>query len=207
LGVFYGNCSRYELEFLPALVLLAVIGIFALERALAPHPGWRWAVRAGWALLLAFSVAFNLLDGLGRYVEQRYAIGNVLFHSGKIPEAAGQFEAALRVEPTFANAHNNLGNALVRLGRPQEAIPQYEAALQQDPALLEAHYNLGNVLARMGRRLDAVAQYEQALRLNPDYAEAHYNLSIVLGQLGRGDEAAAQYREAVRLRPEMGRGR
>jgi cytochrome c-type biogenesis protein CcmH/NrfG len=207
LCLFYGNCSRYELEFLPALVLLAVIGVFALERALAGHPAWRWGVRCGWGLLLAGSVAFNLLDGLGHYVEQRYAIGNVLFHSGKYSEAAGQFESALRVRPEFAEAHNNLGNALLRLRRPLEAREQYETAVQQDPDLTEAHYNLGNALAKTGRPLEAVAQYEQALRLHPDYAQAHYNLSVVLAQLGRAAEAQAQYREAVRLRPEMAPGR
>jgi len=207
LLLFYGGCSRYEFDFLPALVLLAVIGIFALERALAGRPGWRRAVRGGWGLLLTWSVAFSLLAGLGRYVEQRYAIGNVLFHSGKIPEAAGQFAAALRVQPAFAEGHNNLGNALARLGRPELAVAQYEAALQADPRLAEAHYNLGNVWVRMNRRPEAVAQYEAALRLNPEYAEAHYNLAFVLAQLGRDAEADAHYRAAVRLRPNMARPR
>ena len=42
-------------------MLLAVVGVFAVERALAGQPAWRRAARCGWGLLLAFSVAFNLL--------------------------------------------------------------------------------------------------------------------------------------------------
>ena len=69
MSLFFVACTRYEVEFLPTLVLLAVVGILSLERALAPtsesgqadHPVWRRAVRWGWSLLLGFSVAFNLL--------------------------------------------------------------------------------------------------------------------------------------------------
>ena len=53
---------RYELEYASPLVLLAVIGVLAVERALAGQPVWRRAARCGWGLLLAFSVAFNLLE-------------------------------------------------------------------------------------------------------------------------------------------------
>jgi hypothetical protein len=50
---------RYEVDFLPALLLLGVVGILGLERALADRPGWRRAARWGYGLLLAFSVAFT----------------------------------------------------------------------------------------------------------------------------------------------------
>jgi 4-amino-4-deoxy-L-arabinose transferase-like glycosyltransferase len=201
--LFYGACSRYEMEFLPALVLLAVVGVFAIERALARRPAWLLGARIGWSLLLAFSLAFNLLAGLERYAEERYDIGNALLLSGRIPAAVGQFQAALRVRPRFPDANNNLGNALMRQGLLPEAMRHYEEALRQQPDLPQAHYNMGNVLARMDRRPEAVAQYEEALRLNPGYAEAHYNLGVVLSQLGRLDEAEFHYREALRLRPEM----
>ena len=52
---------RYEVEFAAPLVLLAAIGVLAVERALAGQPAWRRAARCGWGLLLAYSVGFNLL--------------------------------------------------------------------------------------------------------------------------------------------------
>jgi Tetratricopeptide repeat len=203
---FFERETRYELEFLPPLVLLAVIGIFALERALGGHPGWRRGARAAWGLLLAGSIAFNLLNGLDRYAEERTKNGNVLLQAGDFPGAARQFQAALRVEPALAVAQNDLGNALLRLGRTGEAAEHYAAAARLQPQLPEPRYNLGNVLTRLGRLPEAEAEYERALALNPAYAEAHYNLSVVLAQLGRGAEAEAHYREALRLRPEMARG-
>ena len=203
---FFERETRYELEFLPPLILLAVVGIFSLERALAARRGWRRAARAAWGLLLAGSIAFNLLNGLDRYAEERTKDGNVLLQAGDFPAAAQQFQAALRVEPALAVAQNDLGNALLRLGRTGEAAEHYGAAVRLQPQLPEARYNLGNVLTRLGRLPEAEAQYERALSLNPAYAEAHFNLSVVLAQLGRAAEAEAHYREALRLRPDMALG-
>jgi len=62
LCLFCSAISRYEVDFLPSLMLLAVIGILSLERALVDRPVWRLTARLGWGLLLAFSVSFNLLD-------------------------------------------------------------------------------------------------------------------------------------------------
>ncbi|MGD1021105.1 MAG: hypothetical protein ABSA12_17510, partial [Verrucomicrobiia bacterium] len=48
LSLFFVACNRYEVEFLPTLVLLAVVGILGLERTLADRPVWRRAARLIW---------------------------------------------------------------------------------------------------------------------------------------------------------------
>lgn len=201
LCLFYGNCSRYEMEFLPALVLLAVIGILGVERSLASRPAWRRIARATWGVALAFSIAFSLLASIQRHAEQRYRLGNLLFTSHRMPEAIAQYEAALRVQPTFADAATNLGNALLHSGRVPEAISHYEAVLKFKPDAL-AHYNLGNALSQTGRLREAISQYEEAVRLKPEYVNAHYNLGNLLAQSGQLGDAETQFREAVRLQPD-----
>jgi tetratricopeptide (TPR) repeat protein len=100
------------------------------------------------------------------------SLGNALFEKGKVAEAVGQFEQAVRIKPNYSDAHNNLGGAYLRLGRTQEAIARFEQALQTAPGLVEAHYNLGVALEQTGKVEYAIRQYEQALRIRPDYAEA-----------------------------------
>jgi hypothetical protein len=58
--LFAGACVRYQVEFVPLLVMLAVWGIFGSERALAAKPCWRNVVRCGWMVALFCSVAVNL---------------------------------------------------------------------------------------------------------------------------------------------------
>ena len=110
LGLYCFGALRYEVDFLPALVLLAVIGILSLERALACQPLWRRVARWGYGLLLAFSVAFNLFASVEGCAEADNELGMQLQGSGQVPEAIRHYEQALRLDPDLADAHNNLGN-------------------------------------------------------------------------------------------------
>jgi tetratricopeptide (TPR) repeat protein len=205
LLLFYWNCSRYELEFLPALVLLAVVGIFGLEHALAGQPARRRLARAGWIVLLIGSIGFNLLAGLERRAEERGQYGNALLALGRDSEAMAEFRGALRIKPGDFDAHNGLGVALGRSGRMPEAIGELQAALQIDPSRADVRTNLANALAQTGRAAEAVAEYEEVCRLQPNTAMVHYNLAYGLQLLGRQAEARAQYQEAIRLDPNLAR--
>ena len=202
LGLYWWVNFRYEVEFLPALLLLAVLGILGLERAVAERPVWRRAVRLGWGLLLVFSVAFNLLASGEYYAQAHNSLGSQLFDAGRFSEAVGQYQQALRIDPDYAEAHGKLGIALVRLGRLPEAIEQYQQALRINPDDAATHYNLGTILEQQGKAPEAIKQYEQALRIKPDLAEAHYNLGTALEQTGDAAEAAEHYRQALQIKPD-----
>lgn len=66
LNGFFGSLARYQLDFTPTLVLLAAVGLLALEEALRDPVarGWRWAARAVWVPLLVYSVGFGVLYSL-----------------------------------------------------------------------------------------------------------------------------------------------
>jgi tetratricopeptide (TPR) repeat protein len=203
LCLFIAACTRYEVEFLPTLVLLAVIGILSLERALADRPVWRRAVRCSWSLLMGFSVAFNLLVSVARSAEARCNLGSVLFLQGRVPEAIAHYQQALQIDPYYAMAHNDLGSALMARGQVQDAIGHFEQAVRFEPDLHVAHYNLGIALVRLGRPQEAVQHYEQALRIKPDYATAHNSLGIALAQLGNVQEATEHWEQALRIKPDF----
>ncbi len=197
--LFFGTCSRYEVEFLPALVLLAAVGVLALESGPAP----RRTLRAAWIAALVLSVAFNLCASFERYALEHVYAGSAYSDLGRLPEAIAQFRAALRMEPDYADAHLDLGVALARSGRLPEAIAEFSAALQDDPARADAQDDLGNALVQAGRLPEAIAHYRAALRLQPDSAQAHYNLALALQSTGQSGEARAEYEQAIRLDPRL----
>ena len=132
-----------------------------------------------------------------------YNLGHTLEKTGRIEEAIGQYEQALRIEPDRADTHNSFGVTLVQVGRIQEGIEHYEQALRIKPDYAEAHNNLGNVLFQTGKLDDAMVHYQQALRIKPDYAEAHNNLGNVLFQTGKLDGAMVHYQQALRIKPDF----
>jgi tetratricopeptide (TPR) repeat protein len=203
LALFCGANFRYEMDFLPALLLLAAIGILGLERSLANRPTvWRWAVRGGWGALLAFSVAFNLLASVDHYTDAQNSLGSELFKAGKTTEAIGHYQQAVRLRPEYAEAHYNLGVAFAQLGRLPEAIDQYQQALQLKPDYAEARNNLGVAFERTGRFQEAIDQYQQALRFGTDNAEVRNNLGVALMQSGNLPGAIKEYEHALQLKPD-----
>ena len=201
LSLFYGNCSRYESEFLPALVFLAAVGILAVERVLAPRPRRRLAARAAWVILLVFSIGFNLLEGIDHYALQRCRLGNQLDAADRFPEAIAQYEAALRVKRDYVEAHSSFGNVLRQTGRLPEAIEECQAALRLDPEYARAHNNLANALLDTGRTDEAIEHYRTAIRLMPDDAKMHYNLGNAWLKAGRRPDAIREYETALRISP------
>jgi tetratricopeptide (TPR) repeat protein len=201
LSCFFFASVRYEAEFLPALVILAVVGIFGLERTLADRRAWLRAVRWGWALLLAYSVAFNLFATVAQYAQAHYGRGVALLELRKFAEARDSFEETLRINPNFARAQNDLGFALEQTPEIDHALEHYQEAVRLRPELAEAHYNLANALVHL-RELDAaIRQYQEVLRLEPNHREVYYNLGEVLLARHRMPEAISQFEQALRVDP------
>ena len=209
--LLWAAIGRYEVDFLPALVLLAVVGILGMERALTPTSesglvdrlAWRRPVRWAWGVLLSFSVAFNLLTTVVRCAEVHNSVGSALEEAGEVPEAVEQFEQAVRINPNFAEAHNNFALALENLGKWSDAAEQFEDAVRINPDFAEARNNLAVALEELGRMPEAIEQFEQALRINPQSAEVHYNLGNALVQRGNVKDAIQHYEQALRLRPDL----
>ena len=201
LSLVCGANLRYEVDFLPSLLVLAVIGILGLDRALADQPVRRRAARWGWGLLLSFSVVFNLLMSLENRAYAGCAVAGVLAQEGRETEAIRIFEEALRIKPDYPEGQNNLAVALWQAGRSQEALEHWKQALRIKPDYAVAYNSLGVALAQQNGVSDAIRCFGEALRLKPDYAEAHYNLGKALRQVGRMPEAIGQFEESLRLAP------
>ncbi|MGD0351379.1 MAG: tetratricopeptide repeat protein [Verrucomicrobiota bacterium] len=202
LCLFCSASSSYELDFLPALMLLAVIGILGLERALAGTPVWRRIARWGWRLLLAYTVAFNILASVEAHATTSWLAGNFLLNQRRVDEAVERFQMALALEPESATFHFALANALYRERRMDESIIQYQKALAIKPDFAEAHNNLGYSLLQLGRVNEAITHFQRALEIQQSY-EAYYNLGYAFRRKRMAAEAMACYQKAIELQPQF----
>ena len=161
-------CLRYEMEYASPLMLLAVVGALALDRALAGRPVWRRAARGGWILLLAFSVVFNLFASFQLQADGDAYFGYALVRAGRVDEAILQYREALEFRPDFAEIRNNYGSALAMKGNLDEAAAQYRFALKLAPDYPEAERNLGKVLLLKGDFDAALACLDKNPAGSPD---------------------------------------
>ena len=126
--------------------------------------------------------------------------------------AVSNFEAAIKLDPTYAPAYaaladcyNLLGTVMVAGGSPRQWRPKARdaaiKALQIDPDLGEAHATLGYVSHYDWRWGDAEKAFRRAIALNPSYALARIWYANLLSSLRRHDEAIAQALIARELDP------
>lgn len=204
--LFLSASTRYGLDFFPALMLLAVMGIFGLERALAKRLVWRRISRGCWCLLVACTVLFNLLVIVEAHAEANYYAGNYLVRQGRPDEALERFYTALSFEPESAAFHAGLGSAYYRKKQLDQAIVEFQKAFEIAPEftdVAEAHNDLGYSLLQKGRVNEAIPQFQKTLELEPDFAETHNTLGDCFLQIGNADAALIEYQKAVQARPDL----
>jgi tetratricopeptide (TPR) repeat protein len=141
-------------------------------------------------LALKHPVGFNIL-------------GDIHLKQGNPREALKAFDSAVKLAPTFPEAHCNRGAALQELGRLEEALSAEERALRHRPDYATAHFNRGNILKELGRPDEALAAYDRALKQKPVWAEVHLNRGLTLIDKNRLVEALAAFRQAAALQPNM----
>jgi tetratricopeptide (TPR) repeat protein len=206
--VFHDSmCLRYEVEYASPLVLLGVVGMLALERALADRQLWRRVARCGWGLLLAFSVAFNLLAGFEMHASYLTVIGDALLQADRVDEAAVRFQKTLQIETNDLEALSGLGHVFLKKGRVDEAISQFQEVLQVKPDDQKDRNNLGTALAQAGRMDEAIIQFQKAVQINPEQALVQKNLGIALLRRGRADEAILAFQKTLEIAPDLAEAR
>jgi tetratricopeptide (TPR) repeat protein len=128
-------------------------------------------------------------------------LGAVIAGSGRVDEAVGHFEAALRIDPRHIQTLVRLGNTLIGLREYERALNAYDRALAVSPLVVDALCNRGSALRALGRYLEALETYDRALTVDPRSFESFCNRGHVLRDLQRQTEALQSYNSALALMP------
>jgi Tfp pilus assembly protein PilF len=98
-------------------------------------------------------------------------------------DSIAQFERALVLDRSCAEAHLELGRIYVQSGDLKKARPELEKAIELEPDYYEAYYLLGRLLQRAGEK----EQSHKLLTLFEDKKKALMEQSVVgAGYIGDG---------------------
>lgn len=160
----------------------------------------------GGALDLAIHLYRRALRLAGDWPEARLALAETLTRRGgaaldanAAAAALPDFEAALALEPTLADAWNNAGLALLRAGRPQEGCAAHDTAQQLAPADVRYRWNAAYTRLAAGDLAGGWADYRwrwRGIHVPNDYpfpeAASGESLAgrhvLVFAEQGLGDE-------------------
>lgn len=118
-------------------------------------------------------------------------------------DAIKAYDAAIALDPDFAEAHGNRASIVAQAGLPDEALKSFDRALALDPTAVADWINRGALLHELGRFDEALASYEKALTLAPEDPTVLTNRANVLVQLGRFDDGLADYDRALKRNPKL----
>jgi len=116
--------------------------------------------------------------------------------------AEGEFRRAIKLNPSYATAHQWYGEYLGEMGRIDESLVERKEALRLDPLSPIITSELGFSYYEAGNYDRAIEEFRKAAELYPDFSPAHDFLAAAYEQSGRYDEAIAECEKAITLADE-----
>jgi tetratricopeptide (TPR) repeat protein len=130
-----------------------------------------------------------------------YLLGRTDRKNQRLAEAADDFRRAIRIDPNFVRAYEELGQLQEEMGRPEEARKTYETGAAINRRLSApwewSPLDLGVVVLKEDNVAEAEKLFREALRYNPRFAWGHFYLGQVFYKQGRERESMDEYKTAV----------
>ncbi len=106
--------------------------------------------------------------------------GTAYIAKGQYDQAISDFNKALEINPSYAEAYNNRGAVYSRKGQNDEAISDYSKAIEIDPEGVKAYNNRAWEYTLKLQYDQAISDLKKAHEINPGNADIYNNLAWVL---------------------------
>jgi len=123
---------------------------------------------------------------------------------GNRHKAMKQYRKALKINPDFGPAANNLAWLYVEIKKdPEKALLLAEKGREQFPGNPLVTDTLGWVYEKKGFHQKAANLFQEAIAQLPNHPTLHFHLGVSLYSLGEKEKAKAGLEEALRLNPRF----
>ncbi len=147
--------------------------------------------------------------------EAKAVLGDLLYHTNRLPEAAAMLEEVLKLDADSSLANTSLGLVKLRQGKFAEAEKYLGKAIALDDKNYLAHYQYAYALSReqmtvygfvsgytAGQTAKMRESLEKAIALNPNFPESYHLLAFINIVRNEQIEEASEYLDkALKLAP------
>lgn len=204
--------SAFFALLLIALPLLPVLDLRSLTAGDIVHDRYLYLPSAGFALLVAISIAaltYCLPDRCHIVVTTAFTGFVVLMLAALTVTQQTQwvndislYTRGIESAPNNLTVRDDLANAFMAANQPNRAIPLYLDVLKRNPNFWRSNYNLGYAYSETGNYSAAEDYLQRAIRIDGSDSDQFIYLALVQLQLKKLARAAHNARSAIARNPQ-----
>lgn len=125
--------------------------------------------------------------------------GNLSLKERNTEQAKRYFDEALKIDPCFADALNNLGTINFQQKNWKEALGFYNAAVQCKPDFLLPYFNRANTYYELKEYYNAQQDVAKIISAKPDTAVAYFTQGLIATKMRDYAAALVAFDKAIRI--------
>ena len=125
--------------------------------------------------------------------------GNLAGQERNWEQATYYYAEAIRIEPCFEEAWNNLGTVYFQQKNYEKAMENYEKAVSCSPQFIDALLNRANTAYELKEYFRAVNDLEKVITLKPDTSVTYFTLGLTYTKLRDFGKARKAFEKAADL--------
>jgi|TARA_B110000444_G_scaffold260575_1_gene308105 tetratricopeptide (TPR) repeat protein len=153
-----------------------------------------------------FKESLQLAIKIDKKYPDSYKIKNILGAAYTFIEdfekAKHQYILAIKLNPIYAEAYNNLASTFQSLGDYKKAIKNYLEAIENNSEFYDALRNLGEIYILTKQFNLAEESFEKAEQIRPLSAEIYNKLGNNFFRIGKYDKAEKNYKKSFKVEPK-----
>src|SRR5271170_5672789 len=149
--------------------------------------------------LIVFLFLCSACDSKEARLQKFLLKGNIASTERNWEQAAYYYGEAIRIEPCFADAWNNLGTVYFQQKNYEKAMENYEKAVTCSPQFIHALLNRANTAYELKEYFRAESDLEKVIELKPDTSITYFTLGMTYTRLREFNKSLEAFEKATRL--------